>query len=121
MASKRDDASRVMVVMTTVGTEEQAAEIARHVVGRGLAACVNIVPGVRSIYRWKGEVSDDREHLLIVKTARAGFAALAAAIREKHPYELPELVGVDAALVEPTYAAWVLESSAGASPEQNRS
>ena|SRR5215472_5681145 len=101
----------VTIVLTTVGSEEKAAEIAKLVVGRRLAACVNILPAVRSIYRWKGVVEDDREHLLLIKTTRTSFAALASAIREVHPYELPELVAIESAEVESRFAAWVVDST----------
>jgi periplasmic divalent cation tolerance protein len=91
---------------------ERAREIAAAVVEARLAACVNIVPGVESIYRWEGEVADDREALLVIKTTRAAVAPLTAAIRAVHPYENFELValGIDAG--SPAYLRWIVESVA---------
>lgn len=85
-----------------------AERIARGLVEKG-AACVNILPGVRSIYVWQGAVQDDAESLLMVKAAEDRLPALEAALKELHPYELPEWVvlGVDEALTSPAYRAWV--------------
>ncbi|HUP42726.1 MAG TPA: divalent-cation tolerance protein CutA, partial [Thermoanaerobaculia bacterium] len=80
---------RAAAVVTTVGTEEQANLIAREIIARRQAACVNIVPGVRSIYRWQGKICSDAEFLLIAKTLESEFDAVAATIRELHSYELP--------------------------------
>src|SRR5262249_22056735 len=110
MASPRT--GEIVVVLTTVGSEQQAVEIARRVVAKRLAACVNILPAMRSIYRWKGKVEDDREHLLVMKSPRTRFDALAAAIREVHPYELPEIVALRAAACDARYAEWVVDSTA---------
>ena len=82
-----------LVVVTTVGTEEQANLIARELVCRRHAACVNIVPGLRSVYRWQGKVCRDTEFMLIVKTQESEYAAVEGAIRELHSYELPEILG----------------------------
>ena len=86
---------RAIVVVTTVGTEEQAYLIAREIVARRQAACVNILPGVRSIYRWKGKICKDGELLLLVKTLEREFEAVAATIRELHSYELPEILSFE--------------------------
>lgn len=87
---------------------DRAEAIARGLVARG-AACVNVLPAVRSIYRWQGEVHDDAEALLVVKAAAEVMPALAAALAELHPYELPEwvVIATDEALTSPAYAAWV--------------
>ena len=77
-------------------------------VERGLAACVNLLPGVRSVYRWQGEVCEDGETLLIAKTSAAGFAALRAAVLQRHPYELPEIVAVKLDDAHPPYLQWLL-------------
>ena len=88
---------RAIVVVTTVGTEEQAYLIAREIVARRQAACVNVLPGMRSIYRWKGKICKDGELLLLIKTLEGEFEGVAATIRELHSYELPEILsfGVD--------------------------
>lgn len=103
----------VLVVVTTVGTEEQALDIAHHLVQNRLAACVNIVRNVRSVFRWKGKVSDDGEFMLIAKTVEGQFEAVRAAMKELNAYELPEILGFPANFADPAFAAWVAESSTG--------
>jgi len=95
------------VVLSTVGTEDEASRIARTLVERRLAACVNVVPGVSSTYRWEGAVRTDTEWLLIVKTRRDRFEDVRAAIRELHSYEVPEIVMLDIADGDAAYLAWI--------------
>src|SRR6185295_11195297 len=99
-----------IVVVTTVGTEEQANLIAREIVARRQAACVNILPGVRSIYRWKGKICKDGELLLVVKTLEDEFESVAATIRELHSYELPEILSFSVSHGEPGFLAWIADS-----------
>lgn len=99
-----------VVALTTVGTAEDAERIARALVERRLAACVNVVPGVLSFYRWKGEVCRDEERLLVVKTRSEALEALRAALVELHPYELPELVALPIEAGHPPYLAWLDDS-----------
>jgi periplasmic divalent cation tolerance protein len=99
-----------LVVVTTVGTEEQAILIARELVCRRHAACVNIVPGVRSIYRWQGKVCRDGEFLLIVKSEDAEYPAIESAIRELHSYELPEILAFEATRGEANFLGWIAAS-----------
>jgi len=99
-----------IVVITTVGTEEQANMLAREIVARRQAACVNILPGVRSIYRWKGKVCKDDEFLLVVKTRGEEFEGVAATIRELHSYELPEILAFDVAQGDAGFLAWIAAS-----------
>jgi periplasmic divalent cation tolerance protein len=101
---------QAIVVMTTVGTEEQAYLIAREIVARRQAACVNIVPGVRSIYRWKGKICKDGELLLIVKTLEGEMEGVTATIRELHSYELPEILSFHVAQGEPGFLGWIAGS-----------
>lgn len=101
---------RAIVVVTTVGTEEQAYEIAREIVARRQAACVNIVPGIRSIYRWKGKICKDGELLLIIKTLEGEFEAVSSTIRELHSYELPEILAFDVGRGEPRFLEWIAAS-----------
>ncbi len=103
---------RYAVVLTTAGTEELAARIARALVERRLAACVNVLPGARSIYRWRGSVSDDKEVLLVVKTAEDLLPAIGRAVRELHSYELPEIALLRIEGGDPAYLAWLEESLA---------
>ena len=100
-------------MLSTVATAEDAERLARALVERGLAACVNVVPGLVSFYRWKGEMQRDEELLLVAKTRAERFEALRRALVELHPYEVPEVValGVDAGH-EP-YLRWLDESVAG--------
>ncbi|MBI5143353.1 MAG: divalent-cation tolerance protein CutA [Nitrospirae bacterium] len=95
------------VVLATAPSAEQAEKIARAVVESRLAACVNIVPGIRSIYRWKGEVCDDTEILLIIKTQAALFEQLSSVIGENHPYETPEIISLPISAGWKPYLAWL--------------
>ena len=101
---------RAIAVITTVGTEEQAYLIAREIVARRQAACVNILPGVRSIYRWKGKICKDGELMLVVKTLEKEFDAVAATIRELHSYELPEILSFTVSHGERGFLDWIAES-----------
>jgi periplasmic divalent cation tolerance protein len=99
----------IVVVLTTLGATADAEALARTLVDEHLAACVNVLPPMTSVYRWAGEIEQDREQQLVIKTARGRVRALEARLRELHPYELPELVVLDAA-ASTAYAAWVRES-----------
>ncbi len=96
------------VVVTSVGTEQQAVEISEELIDRRLATCINIVPCLRSIYRWKGKVCEDTEYLLIIKTPRRLFDDVAAGIREFHSYELPEILAIPVEAAETAFHEWVL-------------
>lgn len=101
---------RAIVVVTTVGTEEQAYLIAREIVARRQAACVNVVPGIRSIYRWKGKICKDGELLLIAKTLEGEFEGIMATIRELHSYELPEILSFSVSHGERRFLEWIADS-----------
>lgn len=107
-------ASSATVVLTTVGTEEQANEIASELVARRHAACVNIVPGLRSVYRWQGNICRDTEFLLVIKTLASEYAQVEATIQELHNYELPEIVAFEVCRGEPGFLQWI-----GASLDKN--
>lgn len=109
----------LLAVITSTGTEEQALDIAHALVQRRLAACVNILPGARSIFRWKGKIQQDNEFLLLIKTLAANFEAVRGAIRELNAYELPEIVAFPAAKADAAFAAWVSESSTGVASEDD--
>jgi len=102
------EAGRVVVALTTFPTVDKAAEVARALVSEKLAACINIVPGVRSIYAWKGELCDEGEVLCVVKTRSDRVEALRARLVALHPYEVPELVVIDVAAGHEPYLSWVL-------------
>lgn len=95
------------IVLTTVGSSEKAEFMAKALVERRLAACVNIVGPIRSIYRWKEKVEDEQEYLLVIKTTGERAAELHAAFADLHPYELPEHVelSIEGGSVE--YLAWL--------------
>ena len=84
-----------------------ATRLAHLLVDEGLAACVQVLPGVTSVYRWEGAVETADEHLLLVKTTAAAFDAIRARIGSEHPYETPEVLAVPVVAVAPGYAAWV--------------
>lgn len=96
-----------VVVLMTAPSAEVAGDIARALVGEGLAACVNVVPGVRSIYRWKGELCDDAEVLCVMKTRAERFEALRARAVALHPYEVPEIIALPLAAGHAPYLAWI--------------
>lgn len=100
----------VTLCLTTVGSEEDAARIARHLVETKAAACVSIVAPVRSVYTWKSEIQDEREWLLLIKTARPA-PELRDLLRAVHPYEVPELLAFPASFADEAYARWVAEAS----------
>jgi len=102
--------SERVVALSTVGSAEDAERIARALVERRLAACVNVVPGVVSVYRWKGGVERDEERLLVIKTRAGKLDALREALVELHPYELPELVAMPIQAGHAPYLAWLDES-----------
>jgi periplasmic divalent cation tolerance protein len=102
---------KACVVLTTVGADFDAAALARTLVEQRLAACVNIVAEVRSIYRWKNAIEDEREQLLVIKTTDGRVDALREALFAQHPYEVPEFV-VLAGDAGGAYAEWLTDSTA---------
>ena len=103
--------SEVRVVLMTAPDADVAARIARTLVEERLAACVNVVDGVRSFYRWQGEVEDDAEVLLVAKTGASRCGELAARVEALHPYELPEIVVLPVHGGSERYLRWVLSES----------
>jgi periplasmic divalent cation tolerance protein len=100
-----------LVALSTVATPEDAERIARELVERGLAACVNVVPGIVSVYRWKGNVERDEERLLVIKTRGERFEALREALVSLHPYEVPELIALRVEDGHPPYLDWIVSST----------
>lgn len=98
------------IVLTTTGSEEEARKIAQTLVDRQLAACVNIVPQVESVYRWQGKVESAREWLLLIKTTAEKFAAVRDAIRELHSYDLPECIAIAIDDGSAGYLQWIADS-----------
>lgn len=100
------------VVITTCPDADSAEKIARALVERRLAACVNILPGVRSIFTWKGACESGEEQLLIIKTVSTTYPALERAVLEMHPYELPEIIAVPLSAGLPGYLTWIQQNTA---------
>jgi periplasmic divalent cation tolerance protein len=98
------------VVFTTASDAAEAEKIAHALVERRLAACANVLPQIRSIYRWQGKVEDAAEVLLVIKTTATQFAAVRDAIRELHSYELPECICLPVTDGSPDYLRWLVES-----------
>ena len=96
-----------IVVLVTAGSADDAGRIARALVEERLAACANIVSGVRSIYRWEGRLVDDAEWLLFIKTERARFAALEARVRALHTYTVPEVIALEVVEGSEPYLEWL--------------
>ncbi len=103
----------IALILTTAGSEAEASGIARTLVERRLAACVNVIPRVQSTHRWKGEVRTEAEWLLVVKTSRDRFEAVREAIRSLHSYEVPEIVMLPVEAGDAEYLAWIDESVRG--------
>jgi len=99
-----------ILVLTTANSQDEARKIGRSLVERLLAACVNIVPRVGSIYRWEGEVEEAEEWLLIVKTNRGAFERVRDAIKELHSYDVPECIAVGIESGNMEYLNWLGES-----------
>jgi periplasmic divalent cation tolerance protein len=104
-----------IVVLSTCPDEEDAARLARLLVEEKLAACVSVVPGVRSFYRWKGAVESAGECLLVIKSSRALFGELREAIEKAHSYEVPEVLALAVVDGAPNYLNWLGSSIRGGS------
>lgn len=102
-----------IVVMSTCGSADEARRLARELVSKRAAACVNIVAPVESVYRWKGEIEEALEWLLVVKTDRDSFDRLRSVLETAHSYELPEVIALPVIAGSPTYLAWI-EGEVGA-------
>jgi periplasmic divalent cation tolerance protein len=96
-----------IVVIVTAGNEEQANLLGEELVARRLASCVNIVPQIRSIYRWQGKICRDSEWMLVVKTMESEYPAIEATIQELHSYELPEILAFSIRRGEKRFLEWV--------------
>jgi len=99
------------IALVTCPDKESSEQIARSLVTDRLAACVNIINGVRSIYTWKEKIEDEQEYLLIIKTSARQVAALEAAVVKLHPYDTPEFVVLDTAHVNEKYMKWILDQT----------
>lgn len=111
MATPRSRTTQVLAVFVTCPNRRVAETIARTLVEERLAACVNIIPALTSVYRWQGKVCRDPEVLALLKTRRSCFPKLARRIRALHPYSVPAIVALPVVLGSPAYLAWVAEST----------
>src|SRR5688572_26739795 len=105
MARKGPDSTRL--VLTNLPDRASAEKLADLLIGKRLAACVNILAPCRSVYRWKDAVQRDEEHPMLIKTTAERYPALEQAIRAAHPYELPEIIAVPIERGLPAYLDWV--------------
>jgi periplasmic divalent cation tolerance protein len=105
--------SDTIVVFMTAPAAEEARRIANELVERQLAACVQILPEIESVYRWNGEVQRNKEILILAKTTAAQFDDLERTVREIHSYDTPEIVAVTVAYVSEPYNAWLAENVGG--------
>jgi periplasmic divalent cation tolerance protein len=99
-----------IVVFITVPNKQEAETIARGLIRNKLAACVNMVPGIGSLFRWKGKVDRAREILLLVKTGRSKFKKLAAFVKSVHSYQVPEIIALPVVAGNNDYLSWIHES-----------
>lgn len=103
----------VIVVYITFPSIESARQIGTALVEKQLAACVNLIPQVESIYQWDGETKNDHEVLAMVKTTKGRFSQLEVAVQELHPYDTPELIAVEVKLGSEDYLNWVQDQMTG--------
>lgn len=100
-----------LLVMTTLPDQDTARSLARRLLEEKLAACINVLPAMTSIYVWKAEVCEDSECLLLIKTQRTCYGRVEALLRAQHPYELPEIIATGITHGLPDYLGWIKEST----------
>ena len=109
----------MIVVITTVADEADALKLAEGLVGKRLAACVQILPSIKSVYVWKGEMQRESEHLLLIKTPTEKYDGVERFILENHSYETPEIVAVSAERFSDGYLDWVVRSVSKNQPHES--
>jgi len=102
--------SDLRLILCTFPDTDQARAIGTTLIEEQLAACVNLIPGVKSIYRWQGAVETSAEVLTIFKTTASAYPAFEERLRALHPYEVPEIIALEPHQVTPAYARWVMDS-----------
>lgn len=106
-----DPRTDALVVLCTCPDEATASGIATALLAEELAACVNCVAGIRSMYRWEGQIRDDTEVLLVIKTTSARYEALETLVRARHPYELPEIIALPVVAGARDYLDWIRQAT----------
>jgi periplasmic divalent cation tolerance protein len=104
--------TEMLVVLTSFASEDDAARVVRALVEERLIACGNLIPGARSLYRWQGQIADQREVVALMKTRKQDWTALLSRLHELHPYEVPECLALRVAAGAPRYMAWLEEALA---------
>jgi periplasmic divalent cation tolerance protein len=99
--------SQLLIVMTSLPNMEDAKVLARHLVEQKLAACVQLMGGMQSLYRWEGELCEEQEVLLSAKTIQSKWTAISRFIKDKHPYDLPEILAFSPEQYAQQYGEWV--------------
>lgn len=99
----------MLIVLTTTPNNDEAESLARAIIGQNLAACVQILPQITSVFSWEGQVQTDPEHLLLIKTLEEKFDELSAFIKERHSYDVAEIVAIPAERVSDDYLKWMRE------------
>ena len=102
--------NKPIIVLCTTPDMEYASKIAQSLVEKKLAACCNILPGITSVYTWKGNTEQDNEHLLIIKTKSEKFKTIEDVIKKLHPYEVPEIIALDITAGSENYLKWISEN-----------
>ena len=100
-----------LLIYTTLASEADAQSFVQHLVDRRLVACGTILHGARSIYRWKGQITNESEAFVILKSRHGRWAELQAEVRQEHPYDVPELIAVPATMGLPSYLQWIVDET----------
>lgn len=100
-----------IVVLMTASSEGEASSLSRILVENGLAACVNIIPGVRSIFKWDGQIAEEQEFLLLAKTVRQEFEPLISMVKANHSYKVPEIIALPIQLGSEDYLTWIRDAT----------
>jgi len=108
--NQAEQKSKYTLVLSTCPDKACAERIAESLVTQRLAACVTILPQITSIYRWQGKIEKDSEVMMLIKTSTACYPALESALKQQHPYELPEILAVSVDEGSPDYLAWITTS-----------
>ena len=111
LAHRTPSSEAFCLILITAASEEEATTIGRALVERKLVACANVVPGIRSIFRWEGKVTEEKEVLLLVKSRNESFDEIEKAVKGLHSYEVPEVIGIDIVKGSSNYLNWIIDST----------